>query len=581
MIYDTNVCPFQGPVGGERDLYTISTSKDQFTTMWFLLALLAQAYAAIPPTCDSQVYCQGPLLDTVQMARIYNDSKTFVDMKIKTSESDVLSKYKTLMDQSNNSPSFDQVKKFVNDNFEDGKELEDWVPPDFIEEPAFLQNVKDPELKAFGKSIVALWKILARKMKPDVAQNPQQYSQMPLPNGFIIPGGRFKEIYYWDTYWIIRGLLISDMKDTARGMIENLMFLVKKLGHVPNGSRVYYTQRSQPPLLTRMVRMYMEYTQDYDWLKEHIDILDQELNYWINNRVALVKKNGITYRMFQYNAASKGPRPESYREDVATAKQAKDPQDMYLQLKSGAESGWDFSSRWIVDNNGNNNANLSYIKTTQIIPVDLNAFMYDAFVTLGKLYSSIQRYDKAATWLMQANIQVGVINSILWDEKEGMWFDYDKKLNKFRKYFYVSNLAPLFAELPRISNVAIKKVLAYIERNGITSYKGGTPTSIIRSGEQWDYPNAWPPLQSILIYGLKNTRNKAAEQLAFSFAQTWITANLIGFKETKEMFEKYDAENPGKYGGGGEYVVQAGFGWTNGVVLELLDTYGKFLKANN
>lgn len=503
---------------------------------------------------------------------------------MKESENDTLKNFNVLMEQTNNKPTHEQLEKFVQNNFEDGKELEEWVPSDFKPEPAFLKRIKDEKLRKFAGEIVALWKILARRIKPEVFEHPELYSIIPMPNGFIIPGGRFKEIYYWDTYWIIRGLLICDMKETARGMIENLMHLVKKLGHVPNGSRVYYTQRSQPPLLTRMVKDYIADTQNYDWLRKNIDTLEEELYYWLKNRSITVEKKGKlplsrSYKLFHYNAKSAGPRPESYREDVLTAQSSNNPERMYIELKSGAESGWDFSSRWIFDEFGGNNANLSHIRSTRVIPVDLNAILYDAFSTLADFYKTLGMQSKYLFWKVQARRLESAIMNVLWNEKMGVWFDYDSELNKHRSYFYPSNLMPLMTDCCSIQKTdsSVKRILKFLNDNGIKNYPGGTPTSLGHTGEQWDYPNAWPPLQSILIYGLKNTKNAEAEKLAQFLAQIWIKANYIGYNESNEMFEKYDARTPGKYGGGGEYVVQAGFGWTNGVVFELLDTYGDVL----
>lgn len=502
-------------------------------------------------------------------------------MKIKHSEQIALENYDAMMKETNNEPTQDQIKQFVSDNFEQGNELEDWSPSDFVAEPEFLKNIRDKDLRAFGKDVVALWDFLARKVKPEVAENPSQYSLMPLPNGFIIPGGRFKEIYYWDTYWIIRGLLISEMHSTARGMIENLMFLVKRLGHIPNGSRVYYTERSQPPLLTKMVYQYMSYTNDTEWLKQNIDVLEKELEYWIKHRQIQVEdKHGVKHKMYQYNAPSYGPRPESYREDVETASATKNPNQTYVELKSGAESGWDFTSRWIFDAEGGNHANLTEIQVTRVVPVDVNAFIYDAFNMLSQLYRSIGNFYKSKQWERQASSVQAAINSVLWNEEAGVWQDFDMKLKKHRDYFYVSNLAPLWVNVGDVTRHerTVQKVVDYLTKEGIQNFPGGTPSSLIQSGEQWDMPNAWPPLQAIIVQALHATDNTEAKQLAEKLASAWVRANHIGFQETKEMFEKYDANVPGQFGGGGEYTVQAGFGWTNGVLLEFLDTYGDILK---
>lgn len=550
--------------------------------MFLLLALLACASASLPPSCDSEVYCSGQLLHTVQMARIFSDSKTFVDLKQTHPEATTLTNFKLLMNSTNQQPTVEQIKQFLVENFEEGNELEEWVPPDFVAKPKFLSTIVDPNLRSFAEDIVQLWKTLARKVKPEVADNPKQYSLMPLPNGFIIPGGRFKEIYYWDTYWIVRGLLISEMKDTARGIIENLLHLVKTLGHVPNGSRVYYKQRSQPPLLTKMVAQYVNYTQDYSWLRKNIDTLEEELNYWINNRQVKVSVNGINLRLYQYNAPSYGPRPESYREDVITANTTSDVNKTYIQLKSAAESGWDFSSRWIFDAEGGNNANITNIQTTRIIPVDLNSFIYDAFNTLSQLYKSLGNFVKAALWKKRAGVLEQAINLILWNDKAGIWQDFDIELKKHRNYFYASNIAPLWVKLGDAykNTRTIQQILAYLKDENIQTYLGGTPTSTINSGEQWDMPNAWPPLQAIVIQGLRNAQNKDAKDMAEKLANLWVRANYIGYHETTKMFEKYDANVPGQFGGGGEYTVQDGFGWTNGVALELLEEYGGSITAS-
>lgn len=422
-------------------------------------------------------------------------------------------------------------------------------------------------------------------MKPDVLDNPSLYSLIPVPNGFVIPGGRFKEIYYWDTYWIIRGLLISEMTETAKGMIENLLYLVKKFGHVPNGSRVYYIRRSQPPLLTKMVDQYLTYTNDYQFLRENIETLDKELNYWLQNRAVRVKKEcklrRSYYTLFHYDAPSSGPRPESYREDILTSKGVNDSESLFIELKSGAESGWDFSSRWIFDEQGGNSANLTNIKTTRVIPVDLNAILYDAFTIMGRFYQKLGQVQKSINWYTQAKKLDRAIQKVLFNETEGVWFDYDIEKDQHRLYFYPSNIFPLMTNCCTTEKgPSTEKLLKYLNQSQINQFPGGTPTSLVHSGEQWDFPNAWPPLQSFLVYGLLNTRNKHAEDLANRLAQNWVKSNYLGFNETKEMFEKYDANHPGKYGGGGEYIVQAGFGWTNGVLLEFLNSFGDVLTSN-
>lgn len=556
--------------------------EQRILILYLMVCSIEIVSSALPPTCDSRIYCHGPLLHTIQMAKIFRDSKTFVDMKIRTSEEEILSNFQRFMNKTQQRPKVEQVRNFVRDNFEDGNELEVWDPPDFNPEPRFLKKIVDAKLQEICHEIVYLWKSLARKTSKDVAENPFKYSILALPNGFIIPGGRFKEIYYWDTYWIIRGLLISGMNHTARGMVENLLYLAKTLGHVPNGSRIYYVRRSHPPLLTKMVWEYVNYTQDYRWLAENIHILENEMMFWIKHRPIWVRRDGINYRMFHYYAPSAGPRPESYSEDVETASHFQDKQRVYTELKSGAESGWDFSSRWFFDTDGGNTGNLSDIQTSRVIPVDLNVFVHDSFFLLAHFFKILGDNRRQQLWEGQAKqLEFGIIN-VLWNDTIGIWLDYDYVLGKHRNYFYMSNLTPLITAccLHQKFRTVTKKIINYLKTNNVTEYLGGVPTSLRESGEQWDYPNAWAPLVSMLVFGLMKTKNKDAENLAFKLAQNWVRGNYIVYSKKKQMYEKYHAVRPGKRGGGGEYEVQSGFGWTNGVILLFLKLFKYKLRAS-
>lgn len=209
----------------------------------------------------------------VQLAGIYEDSKTFVDKKFKHPETIILNNYRILKENNNNAvPSKSKLIKFIDENLEDGGELEEWVPPDFIGSPSIIDRIDDENYKCWAYKLNHLWKILARKVKYDVKIHPDRYSLLWVPNGLIIPGGRFREIYYWDTYWIVNGLLLCEMMNTARGMIGNIISLVNEFGFMPNGSRVYYLNRSQPPLLILMVLSYYNATKDFEYVKSIVHV---------------------------------------------------------------------------------------------------------------------------------------------------------------------------------------------------------------------------------------------------------------------------------------------------------------------
>lgn len=533
------------------------------------------------PTCSSSIYCAGELLHKVQLADIFKDSKTFVDHKQLYSDSEILSDFADLLNETSRQPTVGQLREFVKGHFIQGNELEPWVPLDFnrsSESPLF-QTIIDPSLRKFAKSVVEKWRKLGRKVINDVKDYPDRYSFIYVPNGFIIPGGRFKEIYYWDTYWIVRGLLISNMTETARGVIENLLHLANTYGYIPNGSRIYYLGRSQPPLLAAMVATYFSFTHDLEWLGRNIGTVERELRYWLDTKTYDVVVKGQTYTLLRYYADRNagGPRPESYSEDYRNAR-ALPPtarEDFYIEMKSAAESGWDFSTRWFITPS-NITGNLTDVYVTGIIPVDLNAIFAGALQLTGDLYSSLKNKEQASKWRSFAYNWRKAIENVLWDDTDGSWFDYDINAKALRKHFFPSCATPLWAGAVENADAEkyARRFVKYLITSGAMNFSGGVPSSMIFSEQQWDFPNAWPPSQAILIGGLELSGNDEAKLLALELARSWVTANYIGYCESGKMFEKYCALTPGKEGSGGEYTVQDGFGWTNGIVLELLQKYG-------
>lgn len=299
------------------------------------------------------------------MAKIFNDSKTFVDMKMKYDENKTMEKFYEMMNEIEpNQPNQTTIKQFVNNYFEPvGKEFIPWIPDDWRPDPEFLNKIYDDSLRQFAEELHILWKQLGRKMDPKIKDEEEKYSIIYVENPVVVPGGRFREFYYWDSYWIVQGLLLSEMHHTVKGMLENFLGLVDKFGFVPNGGRIYY-ERSQPPLLTPMVKSYFDKTNDLEFLKNHTHTLEKELNFWLSKRTITVPAHNRNYTVAVYSQTSPGPRPESYREDVMSAQffNEADREKHYKQLKSAAESGWDFSSRWFVakDNTHNGESLLYY-----------------------------------------------------------------------------------------------------------------------------------------------------------------------------------------------------------------------------
>lgn len=542
-----------------------------------LLGAYASKYGQV---CNSSIYCTGELLHSVQLAKIFPDSKTFVDLKLLNSEEEIFSCFIRLMAITDNSPTRDQLMAFLDQHFEEKEELLYWHPPDYQSHPPVLNKIKNLNILLFAKDIISMWPTLGRKVSTDVAWNSEYYSFLYVPKGFIISGGRFKELYYWDSYWIVRGLIISNMMETAKGMIENFLHLVKRFGYVPIGSRIYYLGRSQPPLLTWMVYDYFAATGDIKWLKNIIPVVESELTYWLENNKLEMKVKGIEYKLLRYSSVSKvmGPRPESYYEDYMNAKKV--PESIhdvfYTHITSAAESGWDFSSRWVT-HSGDMQFNPTDVTTAQILPVDLNSIFAGSLKKFGELKSKLKL--SGTKWYRLAKEWRYAIDFFFWDPEDGVWYDFDSQTMSKRKKFYLSCAAPLWAGAVEVYNIKdhAKRFISYLQSTGVLQYNGGVPVSLWKTGEQWDFPNAWPPLQSILIGALENSNCSQGKRLARKLAKVWFSANYIGYKKSQKMFEKYSCLNPGEQGQGGDYEVQNGFGWTNGVILELIQNYGDML----
>nr|AXY94682.1 trehalase-like protein [Habrobracon hebetor] len=526
--------------------------------------------------CHSLVFCNSELLKTVQLANIFNDSKTFVDHYQLNDPSVTLANFERLMSETNRKPSKDQIAKFVAENFANTNEVLPWNPPDWQPNPPILERIEDPNIRDWVKQLNGIWKNLSRQMSPDVLKHPERHSFIPVEHGYIVPGGRFQELYYWDSYWGVEGLLLSGMTQTARGIILNLLSMVERFGFVPNGGRIYYLMRSQPPLLIPMIEKYVEATGDIEFLADNLLTMEKEFAYFQREKTVDIVKDGKTYRMARYIVSSQGPRPESYREDYKLAQFFPEAQrnTLYEDLKAGAESGWDFSSRWFVTD-GDKVGNLSNTSTRSIIAVDLNAFLQRNARLLAEFNELLGNRVKAREWMDVANAYQEAIDEVLWNEQFGIWLDYNIKNGQQRHHFYATNLTPLYTKSFNASRAAYyaKRTVEYLKSQGIDDFMGGTPSSLSETGEQWDAPNAWAPLQSIIIQGLYNTNAEPALSASKELATRWLRSNYLGFERYNQMFEKYDSGNPGHYGGGGEYIVQPGFEFTNGVVFEFLDMY--------
>ena len=508
--------------------------------LFFILALSVAIKGMTQPVkTPDEIY--GELFRDVQLSGFFSDSKTFVDCIPKRAPAQILQDYRAI--KSNPAIRF-SMELFIKENF-------------II--PADAPNDYRTSQTDVVKHINGLWEVLKRKSDKPV----QGSSVLTLPNDYIVPGGRFREIYYWDSYFTMLGLKVSKEYDLIENMIKNFAYLIDHYGHIPNGNRTYYLSRSQPPFFSLMVELLAGIKGDTIY-QTYLPQLTKEYAYWMDRtadtkHAVRMADGGVLNRYWDRYSI---PRQEAYIEDLKLAPQ--DPQEqvkVFKHIRSAAESGWDFSSRWFKDVK-----RLSTIQTTDLIAVDLNCLLYHLESTIAKghrLNKDVlaNHFDSLATARKKA------ILTYCWSEKNNWFVDYNLITNQPSPQLTLAGLHPLFARIAQPDQV--KSMLPLLEKEFIRP--GGVVTTLHTTGEQWDAPNGWAPLQWMTIIGLENYDEKA---LAKSIAERWVNLNKKVFKATGKLTEKYDVVNADKPGGGGEYPTQDGFGWTNGVLLALIHKYG-------
>jgi len=278
------------------------------------------------------------------------------------------------------------------------------------------------------------------------------------------------------------------MQQTARGMIENFLHVIDTYGFIPNGGRIYYLARSHPPLLTGMIKSYVDATQDKQFAIESLELLVKEFNFFMTNHTVEVKG----HRLARYIDHSSGPRPESYREDVNIGEgfgTDEERENFYSECKAGGESGMDFSSRWFINADGENIGTLRDLKVRSVIAVELNAILFWNAKIIAEFYGYAGDTAKQQEFDAKAAEIFAAVNEVLWDEATGVWLDYDLINNKLRPYFTPTNLSPLWTncfDSSKRQHIA-DKVLQYINRTRLDDYPGGIPNTLYHTGEQWDF----------------------------------------------------------------------------------------------
>jgi alpha,alpha-trehalase len=486
------------------------------------------------------------LFEAVQLSDIYHDNKTFVDATPKRDPALILKEYSLRKNQ----PGFD-LKRFVNANFT-------------------LPVTQGGEFKtdiAAGvrKHIDTLWQVLSRKH--NIAS---KYSSLiQLPNDFIVPGGRFRETYYWDTYFTMLGLHESHKTRIMENMIGNFAYMIDKYGFIPTGARTYYLSRSQAPFFSMMLDLLAKDDGNKIIIKYQPELL-KEYAFWMKGIENL--KQGQAWRNVVAMPGgeilnrnwddSDEPREEAFKNDLDSAKKSKQrPQDFFRNVRAAGESGWDFGSRWF-DSTGN----FGSIQTTFIIPVDLNCLLYHLELSIASSYQLQGNSAKRQLYLTKAFNRKKAILKYCWSEKDGWFMDYNWRLKHISPQ---QTIAGVFALDFNIPDAPQATKMAYVLKTKFLKARG-LATSFKRTGQQWDSPNGWAPMQFMAITGLQNYKH---DDLAKEIAARWIRANLAVFNATGKLTEKYNVSDNNVNAGGGEYPQQDGYGWTNGVLLYMLDHY--------
>ncbi|HEX9706615.1 MAG TPA: alpha,alpha-trehalase TreF [Steroidobacteraceae bacterium] len=507
------------------------------------LATVASASDGVAPRTPAELY--PGLFERVQLERVYEDGKTFVDALPRENRSKILEEYESKRDGKD----FD-LRAFVTARFA--------APGTAAKE---FQSAPGLDV---ASHIDALWPVLERAPDESVPGS----SLLPLPYRYIVPGGRFREIYYWDSYFTMLGLEESDRHDIAVDMLRNFAYLIDRFGHVPNGNRSYYLSRSQPPFFSAMVEL-IAARDGGGVYRQFLPQLRREHEFWMtgeatlapgeaDRRVVRLPDGALLNRYWDDRET---PREESYREDVETARGSRRPaEEVYRNLRAAAESGWDFSSRWLADGRS-----LATIQTVELVPVDLNSLLYSLEQTLARAYRANAQPAEAARFTDRAANRRRAIHRYLWNPRAGVFEDYSWRDGRRVGRLSAATLYPLFvgvATEAQARDVATAAEQRLLQPDGIA-------TTTVRTGQQWDAPNGWAPLQWIAIDGLNRYGHR---RLARKIGHRWIRENVAHYETTGRLVEKYDVSGDAE-ARGGEYPLQDGFGWTNGVLRRLLAIY--------
>ena len=453
-------------------------------------------------------------------------------------------------------------------------------------EPAPVYVARDEDIDRIRKELRAaltpeqLRTIALRELPAQVGAD--QHGLLYLPHPYVVPGGRFNEMYGWDSYFIQVGLL-AEQSDAelalARGMVENFIYEIERYGTILNANRTYFLSRSQPPFLTQMILGVYDRTHDRAWLRRTVPAIERYYTFW-TTEPHLIPSLGLS----RYYDLGDGPAPEviaderdaqgrTHYDRVREYYKTHDVADyderlfydpaadrltdlFYKGDRSMRESGFDPSNRFGPFS----------VDIVHYAPVCLNSLLYWMEADAARIMTELGDAPAAERWHSRAASRREAVNRLLWDEGRGLYFDYNFVTRRQRVYEFATTFYPLW------TGIATKEQAARVRAN-LARFEapGGLLTSLETTGNQWDAPFGWAPLQLIAVQGL---RRYGFEEDADRLAGKFITLVTKEFEEHGTIVEKYDVrrresdvEAGIKFGYSAN---QAGFGWTNGAVLQLL-----------
>lgn len=353
-----------------------------------------------------------------------------------------------------------------------------------------------------------------------------------LPNKFVSPndGIYYNDQFYWDSYFIILGLVRCGRVDLAKGMVDNFISMQKRFNIIPLRNRYYNLGSSQAPFLTSMAREVYECTNDNRWFRAAMEAAEKELkSYWMNK--------SLTEIHIVYEGLSR------YCDHYIT------------HLAAEHESGWDMTSRF-------RDSCLNFL------PVDLNCALYKYETDLAAFYKKTGNTRKQNLYLKQSEKRRKTMNKLMWNFEKGFYFDYDYRHKKRSTFYSVAGFYPLWAKMATYTQA--RKIAEQLRR---FEYAGGIantqPKGLAKEPRQHDYPNGWPQQQYIIIKGLMNYGFYTdAQRIAKKYLDM---INKI-YNETGKIWEKYNVVKC-TVGDSERYPTQSGFGWTNAVFIRLVEKF--------